>query len=52
LDTLPLFLAYLDTPQTFADVRTREFFMPLGIEVPLVDRYLDTVLGYYVSRIA
>jgi thioester reductase-like protein len=52
LDTLPLFLAYLDTPQTFANVRTREFFTPVGIEVPPVDRYLDTVLAYYVSRIA
>jgi thioester reductase-like protein len=52
LETLPNFLAYLDTPQTFANVRTREFFLPLGIEVPPVDQYLDAVLSYYVSRAA
>jgi UDP-glucose 4-epimerase len=52
LETLPYFLAYLGKPQTFANVRTREFFFPLGLEVPPVDGYLDAVLSYYVSRIA
>ena len=52
IDTLPYFLAYLDTPQTFANVRTCEFFEPLGLSVPPVHQYLNRVLTYYLSHSA
>ena len=50
LQARPHFLAYLDEPQTFANVKTREFFSPAGVDVPPVPSYLDTVLSYYVSQ--
>jgi thioester reductase-like protein len=50
LQTLPHFLAYLDKPQTFANVRTKEFFSVCGLTVPTVDSYLDTVVSYYLTR--
>jgi thioester reductase-like protein len=50
LQSLPYFLAYLDGPQTFANVRSQEFFSAEGVNVPPVDTYLETVLSYYLSR--
>jgi nucleoside-diphosphate-sugar epimerase len=50
LQALPYFLAYLDPPQTFANVRTREFFSARGLDAPRVESYLDSVLSYYLCR--
>jgi hypothetical protein len=50
LKALPYFLAYLDPPQAFANVQTREFFSTKGVDAPPVDSYLDRVLSYYLSR--
>jgi len=50
LQTLPHFLAYLDEPQTFAHVRTREFLGDDDGEPPSVEHYLKTVLDYYLAK--
>ena len=50
IESLPHFLAYLDVNQTFANVRTSEFFAADGLSVPPIDAYLDAVLSYYVAR--
>jgi thioester reductase-like protein len=48
--TLPYFLAYLEEPQTFANVDTDRFFSEYGLSAPAVDTYLDAVLSYYDAR--
>jgi thioester reductase-like protein len=50
LKSLPYFLAYLGAPQTFANVRSEEFFSAVGLRVPPVETYLDAVLSYYLAR--
>jgi nucleoside-diphosphate-sugar epimerase len=50
LQSLPHFLAYLDVPQTFANVDTARFFSSANLTVPRVDSYLEAVLSYYLSR--
>jgi len=50
LKTLPVFLDYLATEQTFANRRTQELLSGVGLAVPLPEEYLDTVLGYYLGR--
>jgi thioester reductase-like protein len=50
LRALPYFLAYLDPPQTFANVQTRGFFSTRGVDAPSVASYLDAVLSYYLRR--
>lgn len=49
LKTLPVFLDYLATEQTFANRRTQELLSGVGLAVPLPEEYLDTVLGYYLG---
>ena len=50
LRTIPYFLDYLvDGPQGFANTRSRAFFSAAGVELPVVERYLDTVLSYYLE---
>ena len=49
LRTLPYFLAYLDTPQTFRNEASRAFYSSAGLDLPATDRYLDVVLRYYCT---
>lgn len=50
--TLPVFLDYLATEQTFANHRTQELLAAAGIAVPLPEQYLQQVLGYYLESSA
>jgi thioester reductase-like protein len=50
LRTLPFFLAYLESPQTFANVQSRAFFGAAGVRLPAPETYLDPVLSYYLDR--
>lgn len=52
LESLPHFLAYLDMPQTFGNTETQDYFSAIGLHLPPVRSYLETVLGYYVSHAA
>lgn len=49
LRSLPYFLAYLETPQTFANAESRRFFSAAGLDLPRLDAYLDPVLSRYLS---
>lgn len=49
LRTLPYFLAYLDSPQTFTNVETRAYFGAEGLMLPAADSYIDPVLSYYLA---
>lgn len=51
IKTLPVFLDYLATEQTFANHRTREMLSTVGLAVPSPDEYLDRVLGYYLENL-
>ncbi len=48
--TLPVFLDYLATEQTFANHRTQELLSGVGLAVPSPDQYLDKVLAYYLEN--
>jgi len=48
--TLPVFLDYLATEQTFINQRTQELLAAAQLPVPHPDRYLDKVLDYYLER--
>jgi thioester reductase-like protein len=52
LRSLPYFLAYLETPQTFDNARSEAFFSAEGLRVPSVHDYLETVLSFYLSHCA
>src|SRR5574341_580886 len=47
LQGLPYFLAYLDGSQVFDNSRTRAYFAPLGLELPVPQAYLETLMRYY-----
>lgn len=47
--TLPVFLDYLATDQTFANQRTQELLSGVGLAVPAPGQYLERVLAYYLS---
>ena len=48
--TLPVFLDYLATEQTFANQRTQALTAPAGLAVPPPQSYLDKVLTYYLQN--
>lgn len=48
--TLPVFLDYLATEQTFANHRTQALLAPAGLPLPPPASYLDKVLAYYLKR--
>lgn len=48
--TLPVFLDYLATDQTFANHRTQELLAAAGLSVPAPEHYLERVLGYYLTH--
>jgi thioester reductase-like protein len=50
IKTLPVFLDYLATEQSFANVRTQALLSPVGLGVPAPDTYLDKVLNYYLEN--
>ena len=50
IKTLPVFLDYLATEQTFANSRTQALLSPAGLAVPAPSSYLDKVLGYYLEN--
>jgi len=47
--TLPVFLDYLATEQTFANHRTQAMLADAGLAVPQPANYLGKVLGYYLE---
>ena len=49
LDTLPIFLDYLDTDQTFDNVATRHWLGQHRLPIPEARDYLPTVLDFYYS---
>jgi hypothetical protein len=48
LKTLPVFLDYLATDQSFANRRTQALLSSAGLPVSLPEQYLDTVLSHYL----
>ena len=48
--TLPVFLDYLATEQTFANHRTQALLAAAGLAVPPPSSYLDKVLEYYLEN--
>jgi thioester reductase-like protein len=49
IKTLPVFLDYLATEQTFANAETRGLLEEVGLAIPSPDQYLSKVLDYYLS---
>ncbi len=49
LDTLPLFLSYLDERQYFANHKTRKLLEDSGPPLPEIDAFLPPVLKYYIK---
>ena len=49
LATLPVFLDYLDTEQTFDNRRTREWLESEQVAIPAPDAYLARILDFYFS---
>lgn len=47
--TLPVFLDYLATEQTFANHRTQALLAPAGLPLPPPANYLGKVLAYYLK---
>lgn len=47
--TLPVFLDYLATDQTFANHDTQALLSDIGLAVPAPDEYLGQVLAYYLG---
>jgi len=47
LQTLPLFLDYLDQLPMFSNAETKQLLTPAGITVPPVHAYLEIILRYY-----
>lgn len=50
IKTLPVFLDYLATEQSFSNERTQALLAPAGLAVPSPASYLDKVLGYYLRN--
>ena len=48
--TLPVFLDYLATEQTFANHSTQALLAATGLDVPAPATYLDKVLSYYLQN--
>ena len=48
--TLPVFLDYLATEQSFANSRTQALLSAAGLAVPAPSTYLDKVLNYYLEN--
>lgn len=48
IKTLPVFLDYLATDQTFANHETRALLEPTGLLLPAPETYLNKVIGYYL----
>ncbi len=48
--TLPVFLDYLATEQTFANQRSQQLLSDAGLAVPAPEQYLQQVLGYYLEN--
>ena len=46
---LPAVLAYLSESQGFSNTETAQAFAGAGLPVPLVESYLDPVLGFYLA---
>ena len=51
IKTLPVFLDYLATEQTFANCRTQALLSVAGLAVPVPSSYLDKVLSYYLENV-
>lgn len=49
IKTLPVFLDYLATEQTFANGSTQEILASAGLSVPAPELYLGKVLAYYLA---
>ena len=50
IKTLPVFLDYLATEQTFANARTQALLSTVGLAVPTPSSYLDSVLNFYLEN--
>ena len=50
IKTLPVFLDYLATEQTFDNRSTQALLATTGLDVPAPATYLDKVLGYYLQN--
>lgn len=50
IKTLPIFLDYLATDQSFANRQTQALLANAGLGVPKPDTYLDKVLNYYLAN--
>ena len=50
IKTLPVFLDYLATEQTFANARTHGLLSTVGLAVPVPSSYLGKVLDYYLDN--
>ena len=48
--TLPVFLDYLATEQSFANHRSQALLAEAGLALPTPASYLDKVLGYYLAN--
>jgi hypothetical protein len=51
IKTLPVFLDYLATEQSFANSRTQGLLAPAGLAVPSPNSYLEQVLDYYLQNV-
>ena len=51
IKTLPVFLDYLATEQTFANSGTQALLASTGLGVPEPSTYLDRVLSYYLENV-
>ena len=50
IKTLPVFLDYLATEQSFANARTQGLLSTVGLAVPVPSNYLGKVLDYYLDN--
>ena len=50
LGTLPVFLDYLGTEQSFSNAHTRELLAAAGLRPPMPREFIGPVLDYYLSR--
>jgi thioester reductase-like protein len=49
--TLPVFLDYLATEQSFSNSSSKTLLASAGIAVPAPDSYLDKILAYYLKNV-